>query len=185
MAGDFGDGGYQARRELRRAWQTWLADMDFDIFVTISLAQNVRLDYARQRIRRWFGFTDSHYLGRGWAGRSSCQRTRAVAFPENITTNLHYHCLMRLPHRGQLQSLATRAATLERLWRKIEPRGTCQVDWIRDRGAARYATKQLVRPGYADHFILANEFHSDRSSTPDQGWTDDQEFKALTMVLPD
>jgi hypothetical protein len=160
MAEDFGDGGYQRRRELRRACQTWLGKTEADLFVTLSLAQNVGLNQARQALGRWLAFVDNHYIGRGWARRPSRDRTQAFIFPENISTNLHYHALMRLPARGQLQSLSARAATLERLWRKIERRGTCQVEWIQDSGAARYVTKQLVRPGYWEHFILASEFHA-------------------------
>ena len=159
MIHDLDDGGYQSRREIRRACQEWLANTDADLFVTLSFAQNVGLDRGRQALRRWFAFIDNHYIGRGWARRPSRERTKAFIFAENITTNLHYHSLMRLPPRGQLQSFDTRAATLERLWRKIERRGTCQVEWIQNFGAARYVTKQLVRPGYWEHFMLASEFH--------------------------
>jgi hypothetical protein len=138
------DGGYQDRRELRRAYEEWLALVDVDLFVTLSLSKNIGVDHARRKLRLWLAFIDSHYLGARWARRALTERTRAFIFAESVDTNLHYHCLMRLPYRGQLESLAERSATLERFWRKIEWRGTCQVDWVRDAGAA--IRHQTTRP---------------------------------------
>jgi hypothetical protein len=96
------------------------------------------------------------------ARRPSDERTVAIVFPENIMSNLHYHSLMRLPDKAQRESIATRTSTLEKFWVRVVPRGTCQVRSIRDAGAARYVTKQLVRPGYWQHYILASEFHANR-----------------------
>jgi hypothetical protein len=153
--------GYQNRREYRAALEEWLVTTDTNLFVTLSLGQDARLSQARQLLRQWFARLDDHYLGRCWARRSSDQRTFAILMPENISTNLHYHCLMRLPSWGQAQGIADCAATLQRFWRRIVPRGTCDVEAIYDRtGAARYVAKQLVRPGHHEHYLLASEFHS-------------------------
>ena len=151
--------GYQFRSRYRYSMQRWLADIDFDLFVTLSFGQNVGLDRGRQVLRHWFACLDSHYLGKGWAQHPSDERTVAIALPENIISNLHYHSLMRLPGKAQLENYNSRISILKKFWRRIEPRGTCDVDLIRDAGAARYVTKQLVRPGYWQHYILASEFH--------------------------
>lgn len=150
---------YEARKRLRKAYEEWLAKVDLDLFVTLSLSENIGLAQARQKIRRWLAYIDNHYIGRGWSKRPARERTEAFIFPESIETNLHYHCLMRLPPRGQTESLDACAVELERLWKKIERRGTCRVSWVHDAGAARYVTKQLIRPRYLDHIILAREFH--------------------------
>jgi hypothetical protein len=153
--------GYQSRREYRTALEEWLATIDADLFVTLSFAQDVRLGSARQLLGQWLARIDSRYLGRGWARRSSDERTFAVLVPENINTNLHYHCLMRLPSWGRTQGIVDRAATLERFWCRLMPRGTCDVELIYDLpGLARYIAKQLVRPGYSQHYMLASEFHT-------------------------
>ena len=155
------DRGYQLRREYRASLEKWLATIDADLFVTLSFAQNAWLGSARQSLGQWFARLDNHYLGRGWAQRSSDDRTLAIAVPENISTNLHYHCLMRLPSWGRTQSIADCTATLDRYWHRVVPRGSCDVELIYDLPrAARYLSKQLVRPGYLDHYILASEFHS-------------------------
>jgi len=151
--------GYQFRREYRDAVQRWLEVLEVDLFVTLSFAQNIGLARARQVFRHWWACLDSHYLGKGWAKRSSNERTVAIAFPEDILSNLHYHSLMRLPEKAQYESLATRSSTLEKFWVRPVPGGTCRASLIRDAGAARYVTKQLVRPGYWQHYILASEFH--------------------------
>jgi hypothetical protein len=161
------DSGYQSRREYRDSLTEWLANIEADLFVTLSFAQNARLGGARQSLGQWFARIDNHYLGRGWARRNSDERTFAIAVPENINTNLHFHCLMRLPSWGQTQDIADRAATLDRYWRRIVPRSSCDVELIYDLpGAARYIAKQLVRPGYLDHFVLAREFHPQSAETP-------------------
>ena len=155
--------GYQNRREYRTAFEEWLATIDADLFVTLSFAQNAHLANARQSFRHWFACLDNYYLGRGWARRGSDERTLAIAVLENIATNLHYHCLMRLPDWGRTQTVADCSATLGRFWRRVVRQGTCDVEQIYDlRGAARYVAKQLVRPGYLEHYLFASEFHSDK-----------------------
>jgi hypothetical protein len=152
--------GYQSRRKYRANMEEWLATLDADLFVTLSFAQNAQLGGARQLLRHWFARLDNHYLGRNWARRESDARTFAIAVPENIATNLHYHCLMRLPSWGRTQDIMNLTATLDRLWRRIVPRGTCDVEQIYDLpGAVRYLAKQLVRPTYLDHYLFASEFH--------------------------
>ena len=153
--------GYQDRREYRTAMEEWLATIDADLFVTLSFAQDAQLGTARPLLGQWFARLDNLYLGRGWARRSSDERTFAIVVPENISTNLHYHCLMRLPSWGRTQSIADSTATLDRFWHRLVPRGTCDVELIYDLPRlARYVAKQLVWPGYLDHFLLASEFHS-------------------------
>jgi hypothetical protein len=84
----------------------------------------------------------------------------AVACPENIISNLHHHCLMRLPEAAQSDNIVTQRWILKRAWSGAAPAGTAHVQEIRDRGAARYATKQLIKPNYWRHFVLASEFHA-------------------------
>jgi hypothetical protein len=161
--------GYQNRREYRTAFEEWLATIDANLFVTLSFAQNARLANARQSFRQWFACLDNYYLGRGWARRNSDERTFAIATAENISTNLHYHCLMRLPGAKRNESIADCAATLDRLWHRSVPRGTCDVEPIYDlTGAARYVAKQFVRPGHHEHYLLASEFHSEATKPMDR-----------------
>src|SRR6476469_632289 len=152
---DYAVDGYQFRREYRHSAQRWLATLEFDLFATLSFPQNVGLAHGRQVLGHWFACLDSHYLGKGWAARPSNERTVAIAFPENTLSNLHYHALMRLPQKAQYESLASRSSTLAKFWVRPVRGGTCRASLIRDAGAARYVTKQLVRPGYWQHYILA------------------------------
>lgn len=152
---------YQARRLLRAAFDDWLAEIDADFFVTLAFAQDTELNSARKRLSHWFARIDNQYLGRAWSRAPSDQRTFAIAFPENIRTNLHFHSLLRLPPCARGEPYARAARTLQSHWFRTDPRGSCDVAILYDQaGAARYAAKQLVRPGYFDHFLLASEFHS-------------------------
>src|SRR3954466_2409088 len=117
--------GYRPRGEYRLAIQRWLAATNLDLLVTLSFPQNIGLQGGRRHLGHWFACLDSHYLGRRWSLRATDQRTMAIAFPENIVSNLHYHCLMRLPDRAQGESMAQRSLVLDRLWIKVAPQGTC------------------------------------------------------------
>ena len=154
---------YKRRAELRREYEQWLATIDFDFHVTLSFPQNTRIATARPMLSHWFARIDNYYLGRAWSRRSSAERTDAIAFPENIHTNLHHHCLLRLPKIARGRACGDAARVLQRAWARIAPRGTCDVAPIDDiAGAARYVVKQVVRPGYLDHYIVASEFHFHR-----------------------
>ena len=151
--------GYLFRRKYRTAAQRWLAEMDVNFFATLTFRQNVGLLGARKNIEHWLACLDRHYLGRQWWKRPSAERTIGIGLAENVESNLHYHWLLRLPESAKNENAAQRGRTIERFWTQATRGGTCRVVEIRDSGAPRYAAKQLVRPGYADHFILASEFH--------------------------
>jgi hypothetical protein len=74
-------------------------------------------------------------------------------------------------------------SSIWRFWRKIEWHGTCQVDWVHDAGAAEYVTKQLVRPGYLEQIILANDFHPDRDRSSDEERGDQEGFSEPIIDL--
>ena len=160
MSDQGGPRDYHSRLRYQLAMARWLQRIKFELFVTLSFRQNVGLDRARASLRHWFACLDSHYLGKNWRRRSTDQRTAAVACPENIISNLHYHCLLKLPERSKSDVLAEQEWVLKRAWVRAAPGGTCHVQLIRDRGAARYATKQVIRPNYWQYFVLASEFHS-------------------------
>lgn len=153
--------GYQFRGEYSREAARWLTKMDLPLFVTLTFAQNLGLARSRKHLGHWFGCLDYHYLGKNWSRRPSDERTEAIAFPENIESNLHYHLLLRLPLEAQQESFALQRSTLLTHWVETSPGGTC-LTLIRNAGAARYVTKRLVQPGYWQHFVLAREFHSTR-----------------------
>src|SRR5438128_10876703 len=97
--------GYRSRREYRDAFEQFLRTLEVDLFVTLSFSQNMRFQQARPLLGQWFARLDGHYLGRGWTRRTSDVRTFAVAVAENIATNPHYHCLIRLPAWGRTQPI--------------------------------------------------------------------------------
>jgi hypothetical protein len=78
----FHDGGYQKRRELRRAYRKWFAQQNLDLFVTLSLAKNIGVEHARRKVRHWLACIDSHYLRTEWSQRPFSERTEAYIFPE-------------------------------------------------------------------------------------------------------
>jgi predicted DNA-binding WGR domain protein len=116
---------YQKRRELRREYERWLASIDTDYLVTLSFSQSTRIASARQMLRHWFVRIDNYYIGRTWSRVGSAERTFGISFPENMQTSLHYHCLIRLPTRARTEPYEATAATLQRAWYRVAPRGSC------------------------------------------------------------
>src|SRR3954463_5899698 len=151
----FPDVEYASRRLYRSEFEKMLRSLDVDLFVTVSFSQNTRFQQARPLLGQWYARLDNHYLGRGWTRQDSDKRTFAVAVPENISTNLHYHCLMRLPAWSRTQPIDECAVALDRYWRRLAWGGTCDVELIYDLPRlARYLAKQLVRPGYEQHYLF-------------------------------
>ena len=162
-ARDFDGKEYRSRGEYRDAFEEFLRTLDVDLFVTQSFSQNTWFAQARPLLGQWYAHLDNHYLGRGWGRRSSGERTFAVAVPENIDTNLHYHSLVRLPAWGRTQPIDECSAALDRYWRRLAWGGTCDVQAISNLPVlARYMAKQLVRPGYEQHYLISSEFHNNR-----------------------
>src|SRR5438105_2160259 len=107
---------YASRREMRAAFDNWLPDLDADFFVTLAFPQNTRFDRARLRLKNWFARIDTHYLGRAWSRTPSNARTVAIAFPENIRSNLHFHSLLSLPPCARHEPYASVAETFQQHW---------------------------------------------------------------------
>jgi hypothetical protein len=156
------DGGYAHRPHMRNAWEKLAYGINPELFFTTTFKANTGLSAAKLKIGRALAYIDNRYIGRSWTKMPSEMRTIAVIFAENVQSNLHYHWLMRLPIPTRPRDLKAREATLKELWGKIEPGGTCTVRLVEDEGAARYSTKQLVRPGYLEHIILSSDFHPNR-----------------------
>lgn len=146
--------------EYRRAFQAWVADLDWDLFVTLNFNGDTSLASARAAFRKWLARLDHRVLGRNWAAMTQSERILAVATVENPRSNLHLHVLVHLPLKARELHRAEITHAMQLHWAKLVPSGQCHFDRVRDTGVARYVAKQLDRPGHAEMFMLSNEFHN-------------------------
>lgn len=145
-------------------------DLGFELFVTLNFNQTTTFIGARHQLGEWAQRVDESYIGKQWSKESAC-RIFFIAVFENQNTNPHFHLLARLPllcWRRLAQrkfrkywKLEWQADTLARLWVELVPSGSCCTEAIYDLdGVARYSAKQLMRPAYAETFIISTEFHT-------------------------
>jgi hypothetical protein len=148
------------RQQYRLAWEQWLAELDFDRFVTLNFNRDTTPAGARHMLGHFLARLDRHFLGHRWC-RKGPERTFGVAVLENQETNLHIHVAMRLPMSAAALSFGEQQLYLESTWNQLVAGGQCHVQAVYDRaGVAHYMAKQLPRRGYAKGYILSTEFHN-------------------------
>jgi hypothetical protein len=144
----------------RQEWERWLAELDFDLFVTLNFNRDTTPAGARRMLGSFLARLDRRFLGRRWCEKG-WERTFGVAVLENQETNLHIHVAMRLPASAAALSFGEQQLYLESTWSQLVVGGQCDVQAVYDRaGVAHYMGKQLPRRGYAKGYILASEFHN-------------------------
>ena len=148
------------RWRYRQEWERWLAELDFDRFVTLNFNRDTTPAGARRMLGLFLARLDRRFLGRRWCEKG-WERTFGVAVLENQETNLHIHVAMRLPASAAALSFGEQQFYLESTWSQLVAGGQCDVQAVYDRaGVAQYMAKQLTRRGYIGTFILFTEFHN-------------------------
>ena len=148
------------RWRYRQEWERWLAELDFDRFVTLNFNRDTTPAGARRMLGLFLARLDRRFLGHRWC-RKGPERTFGVAVLENQETNLHIHVAMRLPASAAALSFGEQQLYLESTWSRLVAGGQCDVRAVHDRaGVAGSMAKQLTHHGYVETFILSTEFHS-------------------------
>src|SRR5687768_8805723 len=84
------------RQQYRLAWEQWVAELDFDRFVTLNFNRDTTPAGARHMLGLFLARLDRRFLGHRWC-RKGPERTFGVAVLENQETNLHTHVALSLP----------------------------------------------------------------------------------------
>src|SRR3954471_1773651 len=72
------------RQQYRLAWEQWLAELDFDLFVTLNFNRDTTPAGARRMLGLFMARLDRRFLGRRWC-RKGPERTFGVAVPACCT----------------------------------------------------------------------------------------------------
>jgi hypothetical protein len=146
--------------KLRGALCDWIEKQSFTHAITLNTDRELSL----AKIERIFG-TFCHQLDRFTLGRkarvlSPELRLRAIAFPENLSTNAHLHVAADLSQTfGRLKGNADQMAqTIRCAWlRSTHGSGSIDMCDYRDRGWGFYMTKGFDRPDAP--MFLSSQFH--------------------------
>ena len=145
---------------MQPAHAKWVCHLGYSHFVTLNFNRDTTPGGARTKFKDLLARMDWSWLGKRWAARPSDDRTFAIAFMENIATNLHLHAGFRGPPCPRPRTIPTLPGLIDMHWRKLVPGGSTHISPIYDvEGFAGYITKQLVRPGSIERMLISTEFH--------------------------
>jgi len=120
----------------RETWQQWLAETEWDYFVTLTFnpANNLSekneqlvgrqwsVARAAEDLHHWHGQLDRKMLGNKWH-KKICERTKFIAFVEHPDSNIHWHMMLKL----NCTRHDTFIANAEAIWTKLVGSGTVDI----------------------------------------------------------
>jgi hypothetical protein len=144
----------------------WLHSQPFTHFVTLTFNQRYHyqadriLEYSRDKLKFFHAKLDRRLLGSKWYKKPNEERTFFMAFPEKITSNMHYHLLMSVPeyHYEKFHHCA------QPTWLNIMQSGTYDCQKLdatipNSGGYASYVTKEQYNPVNFNNMVVSTEFH--------------------------
>ncbi len=128
------------------------------VFGTCVFNDYASVERGRYALRKLHGRADRKLFGKGFSKISPKHRTFFFAFPEHITSNLHYHLYIR-PPMGKLDRFVEIAP---QIWEQICPSGNLKLDLITTEADLRkgsyYITKDCFVEMNFQNFIISSEF---------------------------
>jgi hypothetical protein len=145
--------------EYQRSMQRWLSAMGWNYFVTFNFNTHTTLESGRTTMKRFHAKLDRTLYGRNFNTLTVHERTAFIAFPEHVDSNLHYHAMLHT-RNPDFSSTALKS------WSSIIPSGTLHIVNLKESGTtdhiniSRYITKELLKTGRNESFIISGEFSS-------------------------
>lgn len=148
------------RAKWKQAWVDLLQEKGASHAVTFAFNNPISVDGARQRFGEFLQHLDRVLLGPRYA-KMPDKRTFAVAFAENITSNIHLHAVFAVAPKHQERFLSD----ADEIWKKLFPGGDVNIKAIDDlAGAVDYMTKHTSHTSVFDSQILSTEFQRSASA---------------------
>ena len=146
------------KKELKEGIRQLVLSTNPQIFATTVFNDYASLERGRYSLRKLHGRIDRKLFGKGFSSIPMKLRTFFFAFPERITSNLHYHLYVR-PPIGKLDRFMEVAP---KLWEQICPSGNLKLDLITSetdlRKGSYYITKDCFMEMNFENFIISSEF---------------------------
>lgn len=153
------------RTELKNAMAGFAAGLEATHFVTANFNRDITYAGAKQALKAWHARVERKLLGPKWLGKPVEARTEFLAVIEHMSSNPHWHLLVR-PASGA--GRLTFEDVAEPVWQALQPAGSLDVQRLathRDvRRTANYCAKDLAKPENYEGFVLSREFISDKKA---------------------
>lgn len=129
-----------------------------NIFLTLVFNRETSPTFARNSLKHFFSNVERRCLGKDYYKQAPAERLIAVAFPERLTSNFHYHVIGHLPR----QQLVTVPIYAKVTWSRLCPAGSLVIDHLGDdidcAKAASYSCKEVFKAQNYENFIVSTEF---------------------------
>ena len=151
---------YNNRQELKEALRTLVLSTEPKVFATAVFNDYASPERGRAAMKRLHAKIDLKLFGRYFYKTAAKKRTFFFAFPENISSNLHYHLLVR-PPANKIERFINVAP---KVWQDICPQGNLKLALLsteEDRQKVSfYSTKDTFIEKNFENFIISSEFCS-------------------------
>lgn len=132
--------------------------------LTLNFNRPTTPNGGRVLIGRWLAMVDRKFLGSRFKKHPE-NRTKLIAIPEHMHSNLHYHAMCERPRlrndNGNHVPVAEFETEATDIWEYLVASGSlCFSPMHHEGGWARYMTKAAHRDKAWDHAVLSWEFHS-------------------------
>jgi hypothetical protein len=142
------------RHELRRLRAEYLAfimALEPSHFVTFNFGYTVKPLDAFPRMKGACCAVERRALGRLFYKHRRKKRLIVLGFPEHFDTNMHWHCVARVP--AEMEDVFTEA--IAKSWLKLVPRGQIDESPIENlESVSSYCTKRLHLDGSLENAFL-------------------------------
>lgn len=134
---------------------------NFQFHVTANFNRTTTLNNGRNKLRLWSSRVDRKLFGSRYYKHGSEGRMFFVAVPEygNLSLNLHYHMLVKLPEirHDEFSKVA------EKIWKSFNPTGSIFIQSIGNtaedkRKVIGYDLKEAWQQNCHSNIILSSEF---------------------------
>jgi len=151
-------GSFFRAKMLQASLRDVILDLRPNIFLTLVFNRVVSPTFARNRLKHFYSNVERRCLGKDYYKQAPAERLIAVAFPEHLTSNFHYHVIGHLPR----QQLVTVPIYAKSTWARLCPAGSLVIDNLGDdidcAKATSYSCKEVFKAQNYENFIISTEF---------------------------
>lgn len=121
-------------------------------YITLATNQPWSSDRMTVMLNKFAQSMDQSGLGRKWFKKPIFQRADGICFIEKPNTNLHAHCVLRIPYLPP---------NISEAWERICPSGSADIQEITTEGFGAYCAKEMeLRRFRPDQIVLLSDFMS-------------------------
>lgn len=139
----------------------WLYDQNFTHIITFAFNRNTTLTSGRSTLKNLHARLDRSLLGSKWFEKPKSERSMFIAYPEHMTSNLHYNMLLKVDPTN----IDKATKKIPQIWSNLVSSGSTDVKLTSEaHDLINLFSYQIKEQAYSskssEAYILSNEFLS-------------------------